>query len=193
MPPIVISPSSAVWICRWLVEFFAPNKQIQAAFGDVNILSGIHVVCDDVILSKWRAANTNAAMDSNVANNVTIVEFTRINVKQCSRNFCLGTLRNSIRIKPNIPDRTSWNLNLITVCFFSFIKCVKHTAKPLQYGLSLSRVLGAQHKIQTPRNAIDIPHTSWNISNTLANNGNLISNGFGRRGARKKIGTKNYY
>lgn len=81
---------------------------MQAAFGDVNILSGIQVVCADVILSKWRAANIKADKDKSAATDAIIVEFMRINVKQCSRNFCLGTLRKSMRIKPKIPDRISW-------------------------------------------------------------------------------------
>lgn len=60
-----------------------------------------------------------------------------------------------------------------------------HTASPLQYGLSLNRVLGAHTKIQTPKNDMHNPQISWNINNTLANKGYFISNGFGRREAEK--------
>lgn len=160
---------------------------MQAEFGDVNILSGMHVVCVDVILSKWRAANTKAARDKSAATDAIIVELIRINVKQCSRNFCLGTRRKSTRIKPNIPDKISWRkkMNILLLRMLKRSMDLELTANPLQYGLSLNRVFGAQNKIHIPKNAMDIPHNSWNISNTLANKGNLISNGFGRRGAKK--------
>lgn len=85
---------------------------MHAEFDEVNILSGIHVVCVDVMLSKCRAANPNAAKDKSAATNAIIVELTRMNVKQCSRNFCLGTRRKSTRIRPNIPDKISCKMDI---------------------------------------------------------------------------------
>lgn len=95
---------------------------MQAAFGDVNILSGMHVVFADVMLSKWRAAKTNAARDRSAATNAIIVEFTRINVKQCSRIFCLGTLRKLMSIRPKIPDTISWKMENFELYFWKRYK-----------------------------------------------------------------------
>lgn len=142
---------------------------MHAAF-EANILAGIHVVCSDVILSKCKAAKMNAASDTPTANRETVSEFKRINVKQCSRTFCRGIRRNSIKIRPKILAINNCKIKIQLIVSIIDYDGV-YTISPLQYGLSRVRVLGAHSNIQSAKDDIQNPIINWKISNSFAKNG----------------------